>query len=78
MTSILKLRGAPALSSSRQERLSRAVGEVLPRLAALAADIAKLHGEGRELLIVSSGSTKSSDRGEMLNATSVLPDVSVT
>ena len=38
MTSILKLRGAPALSSSRQERLSRAVGEVLPKLAGLAAE----------------------------------------
>src|SRR5690606_13601108 len=37
-TSILKLRGAPALSSSRQERLSRAVGEVLPKLAGLAAE----------------------------------------
>ena len=38
MTSILKLRGAPALSSSRLERLSRAVGEVLPKLAGLAAE----------------------------------------
>ena len=38
MTSILKLRGAPALSSSRQERLSRAVSEVLPKLAGLAAE----------------------------------------
>ena len=38
MTSILKLRGAPALSSSRQERLSRAVGEVLPRFTGLAAE----------------------------------------
>ena len=28
-------------------------------LAALAADLARLHGEGRELLIVSSGSTAS-------------------
>ena len=34
-----------------------AAGEVRGAwLAALAADIAKLHGEGRELLVVSSGS----------------------
>ncbi len=38
MTTILKLRGAAALSSSRLERLSRAVGEVLPKLKALAAE----------------------------------------
>ncbi|MGD9871239.1 MAG: phosphoribosylformylglycinamidine synthase, partial [Thauera sp.] len=38
MTSILKLRGAAALSTSRLERLSRAAGEVLPRLAGLAAE----------------------------------------
>ena len=38
MTSILKLRGASALSPSRLQRLSRAVGEVLPKLAGLAAE----------------------------------------
>ena len=38
MTLILKLRGAPALSSSRLERLFRAAGEVLPKLAGLAAE----------------------------------------
>lgn len=38
MTSILKLRGALALSSSRLERLSRAVAELQPRLKALAAE----------------------------------------
>ncbi|ENO90548.1 phosphoribosylformylglycinamidine synthase [Thauera linaloolentis] len=38
MTSILKLRGAAALSSSRLERLSRAVAEVLPRLNTIAAE----------------------------------------
>ena len=38
MTSILKLRGAAALSSSRLERLSRAVGEVLPKFGAIAAE----------------------------------------
>ena len=38
MTSILKLRGAAALSSSRLERLSRALGEVLPKLTGVAAE----------------------------------------
>ncbi|WP_068639579.1 phosphoribosylformylglycinamidine synthase [Thauera butanivorans] len=38
MTSILKLRGALALSSSRLERLSRAVAELQPRLKAIVAE----------------------------------------
>ena len=57
MTSILKLRGALALSSSRLERLSRAVAEVQPRLKAIAAEYwyfveisAPLSGEEQERL----------------------------
>ncbi|TAH40842.1 MAG: phosphoribosylformylglycinamidine synthase, partial [Betaproteobacteria bacterium] len=38
MTSILKLRGAAALSRTRLERLSRAAGEVLSKLKGLAAE----------------------------------------
>ncbi|KAI5916086.1 phosphoribosylformylglycinamidine synthase [Thauera sp. 2A1] len=38
MTSILKLRGAAALSRTRLERLSRAAGEVLAKLKGLAAE----------------------------------------
>ena len=38
MTSILKLRGAAALSSSRLERLSRVASEVLPRLNGIVAE----------------------------------------
>ncbi|MCC4116105.1 phosphoribosylformylglycinamidine synthase [Aromatoleum toluclasticum] len=38
MAEILKLRGAPALSSSRLERLSRTVADVLPKLKGLAAE----------------------------------------
>ncbi|QDF97513.1 phosphoribosylformylglycinamidine synthase [Azoarcus sp. DD4] len=38
MTQILKLRGTPALSASRLERLSRAVGAALPKLRGLAAE----------------------------------------
>ncbi|MBN8440129.1 MAG: phosphoribosylformylglycinamidine synthase [Thauera sp.] len=38
MTSILKLRGAAALSRTRLERLSRAAGEVVPKLKGLAAE----------------------------------------
>ncbi|GAB1424750.1 phosphoribosylformylglycinamidine synthase [Thauera terpenica] len=38
MTSILKLRGAAALSPSRRERLLRAAGEVVPKLKAIIAE----------------------------------------
>ncbi|NMF87633.1 phosphoribosylformylglycinamidine synthase [Aromatoleum petrolei] len=38
MAEILKLRGAPALSPSRLERLSHTVGEALPKLRGLAAE----------------------------------------
>jgi phosphoribosylformylglycinamidine synthase len=38
MSEILKLRGAPALSSSRLARLTDSVKAVLPRLKGLAAE----------------------------------------